>query len=516
MRRPSDPKYRLLWLGLVMGSMLIVLGVLTSFALLTSAETVVPLATEPLPTVTSISSASSVPVSSNPTDIPSPSPTQTVPTPIPTPTVTTYTIEAGDTLYGIALRYDTTAEAIMAANPSLVSPNDIQSGQVLVIPDHSVSTTATPLPPDSHDGIVHHTVISGETLSDIAFRYDVSVEAIKLANDLTSDLIQAGSELAIPLTEVDIQHPPTGTLAVAWQPSIIQGDINAFYSQVTDTERFILHYKPGSLPAQNLDTILGMITSSLIHIENTLDVHLSGEFDAYAAGSLFASPNLALRGRSFSSERRFLFLYDGTGSLADQQYIIAHELTHVTTWNTMGRPSSVMLHEGVAVYTGMELVEDRGYIPIELFCSAYYDLGQLPKLSAYPSFEGHIKDLPNYYAAGCFVQFLIEEYGTESFGTVYHTGDYQDVYGRSITDLEAEWIASIQTADYSIPFSASELAYYVNQVATSYDLLFSSFRGTEIQMAAYEELDRARMALLQGRLDDTANHLLSFNDLLGQ
>ncbi|SJZ31391.1 peptidoglycan DD-metalloendopeptidase family protein [Selenihalanaerobacter shriftii] len=45
-----------------------------------------------------------------------------------------------------------------------------------------------------------HTVKSGDTLSELASTYDVSVEVIKKANDLNSNVIRIGQELVIPKT----------------------------------------------------------------------------------------------------------------------------------------------------------------------------------------------------------------------------------------------------------------------------------------------------------------------------
>lgn len=43
-----------------------------------------------------------------------------------------------------------------------------------------------------------HTVVSGDTLFSLARRYNTSVNAIKSANGLTSDLIRIGQTLTIP------------------------------------------------------------------------------------------------------------------------------------------------------------------------------------------------------------------------------------------------------------------------------------------------------------------------------
>jgi LysM repeat protein len=58
------------------------------------------------------------------------------PTAEPTPEVTPrlYRIRAGDSLARIARRFDTTVEDILAANPDIENPNQIQVGQFIVIP----------------------------------------------------------------------------------------------------------------------------------------------------------------------------------------------------------------------------------------------------------------------------------------------------------------------------------------------------------------------------------------------
>lgn len=54
--------------------------------------------------------------------------------PAPCPAGTTaYTIKAGDTFYNLAIRFNTTVEAIMRANPG-VNPNALRIGQIICIP----------------------------------------------------------------------------------------------------------------------------------------------------------------------------------------------------------------------------------------------------------------------------------------------------------------------------------------------------------------------------------------------
>jgi LysM repeat protein len=59
--------------------------------------------------------------------------------------------------------------------------------------------TPTPVPLVQETLLIRHVVQSGESLLSIAIDYDVSVEEIQRANNLTSELIRAGDELAIPV-----------------------------------------------------------------------------------------------------------------------------------------------------------------------------------------------------------------------------------------------------------------------------------------------------------------------------
>ena len=95
----------------------------------------------------------------------------------------TYIVKSGDSLYSIAKKYGITVDALKSANGK--TSNLLSIGEILVIPT-TTATTRT------------YTVKAGDSLWKIATTYGVSVNALKQANGLSSDLLSIGQVLVIP------------------------------------------------------------------------------------------------------------------------------------------------------------------------------------------------------------------------------------------------------------------------------------------------------------------------------
>lgn len=111
---------------------------------------------------------------------------------------TTYTIRSGDTLGGIAKRFNTTVAKLQSAN-NISNPNVIYAGRTLTIPD-SYSSTPAPQNNGGNSGVSQtYTVKSGDTLSGIASRYGTTVSALASLNGISNpNLIHVGQTLRIP------------------------------------------------------------------------------------------------------------------------------------------------------------------------------------------------------------------------------------------------------------------------------------------------------------------------------
>lgn len=296
-----------------------------------------------------------------------------------------------------------------------------------------------------------------------------------------------------PATPAPVASPTPYRLAA------LNNDLAAAYPAKREGVRFTLHYDPETPPAIAPDQLTALVMQILAHHEQVLGVTLGGHFDVYAAGTLFAAPDQALRGHSFSRLRYFQVVVDNDIASPAQRYIVAHELTHLFAWNTFGVPSSVLLSEGLAVYAGLDFVGGE-LLSLHDFCAAYAQAGALPYVSDDLAYQGHIRNLEHYYAAGCFVQFLIEQHGVAAFAQLYPSGDYVSVYGQTLRELEAEWLTATAARPISTALDPAALVTAVTETKRVYLDLLMDFDGRRDQVDAYRRLDAQWAAVLAGQL----------------
>lgn len=128
-----------------------------------------------------------------------------------------YVVQLDDTLSAIALRYETTVQALVRAN-GITNPEFIYPGQRLVIPG------ASPAPEPVVQSSVVHTVRRGETLSRIAWRYGTTVQALVAANNLTNpNLIHCGQKLIVPFASPAEPLPPPFVAVELTPLPVVQG-----------------------------------------------------------------------------------------------------------------------------------------------------------------------------------------------------------------------------------------------------------------------------------------------------
>ncbi|MEI2400812.1 LysM peptidoglycan-binding domain-containing protein, partial [Paenibacillus phytohabitans] len=124
---------------------------------------------------------------------------------------TTYTVVAGDTLYGISVKLGTTVDEIKTLNN--LTSNVLSIGQVLKVPGSGVTTPTAPEPTQPTPVMSTYTVAAGDTLYSISLRFGTTVSAIQAANNLTTTNLSIGQVLTIPGESTETVAPPVDTTA---------------------------------------------------------------------------------------------------------------------------------------------------------------------------------------------------------------------------------------------------------------------------------------------------------------
>lgn len=107
-----------------------------------------------------------------------------------------YTVRPGDNLGAIARRYRTSVDALVRLN-SLQSRTLIYPGQVLRVPSYGGAEAPAPAVTAAAGEKVTYTVRGGDTLFSIAQAFKTTVEKIRAANGLASDILFVGQKLTI-------------------------------------------------------------------------------------------------------------------------------------------------------------------------------------------------------------------------------------------------------------------------------------------------------------------------------
>ena len=105
------------------------------------------------------------------------------------PTTDYYYVRSGDTLKGIALKFNTSVEEMLRLNPQIRDPNLILAGQRLVVPRRDIPS-----------GTQVYVAQRGDTLTSIARKFGTTKAVLRQLNPhiTNPDLIQKGQQIIVP------------------------------------------------------------------------------------------------------------------------------------------------------------------------------------------------------------------------------------------------------------------------------------------------------------------------------
>ena len=199
----------------------------------------------------------------------------------PAETPSSYIVIAGDSLSVIAKKFQTSVEAIKQTNQ--LTSDQIYIGQRLILPN-AVKGPATepidkpPITPDkAKEGHTStYTVVAGDSLSVIAKKHQTTVDAIKQANNLTSDRIFVGQTLLLSTQQAEKEPSIETEVITPSQPTV--DSLPAVYQSNQEIYTISGKADPGT-------------TVSII-IQDTENKRLTEEADVDESGNFTANVSL--------------------------------------------------------------------------------------------------------------------------------------------------------------------------------------------------------------------------------
>lgn len=221
-----------------------------------------------------------------------------------------HTIQAGETLYRLSVKYNITTQAICEANPGLSSEN-FRSGQVIIIPIQSTSKTEKETPKATakeettvkmNDWKDMHKVERKETIFSISREYGITEEELIAANpELKNGKLKRGTFLFIPYGKNEQKTQQTES-----KPTIQELTNEEIFSRFEDSKKEIKTIKAAVL--------LQFMAGTSANMEEQI------RMVEYYEGFLMAVDSLKKEGVSVD-----LYTYDTKGKEATLNNILARK-----------------------------------------------------------------------------------------------------------------------------------------------------------------------------------------------
>lgn len=139
------------------------------------------------------------------------------------------TVQPGDTLWALAATNETTIDALVQAN-NLASTSSLRPGDKLVIPGRFAPTIVADQGGTTPQTV---TVAKGDTLFDIASRYNTSVTALMSANNMADTSLKVGQSLKIipdnELLKASAETPQPQAASGAAMMWPVGGEITSYF-----------------------------------------------------------------------------------------------------------------------------------------------------------------------------------------------------------------------------------------------------------------------------------------------
>ena len=210
-----------------------------------------------------------------------------------------------------------------------------------------------------------------------------------------------------------------------------------------ETAHFKIYYEKGSKVEKEIEWIVQDHEFRYVQLIRYFQIQPTKKVRSYIYTSSAQKKRLVgARGTSIEDPLGYGFHINHEGF---PHPVMKHELVHALTadWHPILKVSlKIGLHEGIAVAADW----DEGKLTAHQWSQAMQQLGIALKMNQIMGLGFWTQaSSRSYTLAGSFVRFLIERYGVEKARRVFPTGNFKEVYNKSLAELEREWKGFLET-----------------------------------------------------------------------
>lgn len=206
------------------------------------------------------------------------------------------------------------------------------------------------------------------------------------------------------------------------------------------TEHFVIYYDPSSINGGEIRRIGTEHEFRLHQVLIAFALPHTVAFESYVYPSRESKKRLIGAGATEITKP-----WSGQIHMSQQSLdgSLKHELVHAVA-APFGIPIvRASLSTGLVEGLAMAVENEWGNRTLHEYAAAMREFGVAPDIRAMMTLWGFVKQQSSvsYVLTGSFCRFLIERYGIRRLTSVYRSGDYAGVYGRSLDHLVLEWQA---------------------------------------------------------------------------
>lgn len=215
-----------------------------------------------------------------------------------------------------------------------------------------------------------------------------------------------------------------------------------------ESARFVLYARPGSFADSNAAALAEVLEDQYSHAVAALQIPPGARISMflYNSGSELDPPLPSARAGVAFPETNAVHAVAFAPLDNDLRALLTHEANHVIVANGLGRAGTSFMNEGLASALVSERFGEIG--PTLLRRWVRNNRARVPPLAdLIDDAKWSSNSMDGYRASASFLAFLLERYGANRLKLIYHARSAEfasrvrDTYGRSLAELEAEWLA---------------------------------------------------------------------------